>query len=83
MIESRGVREPATTQRAGGVSMNGATGKVIVNQTITADGYSAGPNQSEQRPFGEDGGDGQQASHRSSSSNSSSSSTQHHEVTPR
>ena len=38
--------------------MNRATGKVIVNQTITADGYSAGPNQSEQRPFGEDGGDG-------------------------
>jgi dihydrofolate reductase len=33
-------------------------GKVIVNQTITADGYSAGLNQSEERPFGEDGGDG-------------------------
>ena len=38
--------------------MNGSPGKVIVNLTITADGYSAGPNQSEQRPFGEDGGDG-------------------------
>ena len=33
-------------------------GKVIVNQTITADGYAAGLNQSEERPFGEDGGDG-------------------------
>jgi dihydrofolate reductase len=31
---------------------------VIANQTITADGYSAGPNQTEERPFGEDGGDG-------------------------
>jgi dihydrofolate reductase len=34
------------------------TGKVIVNQTISADGYSAGPDQSEERPFGDDGGDG-------------------------
>src|SRR3954452_24486904 len=51
-------REPAATQPTGGVTMNGATGKVIVNQTIAADGYSAGPKQSEQRPFGEDGGDG-------------------------
>jgi dihydrofolate reductase len=34
------------------------TGKVIVNQTISADGYSAGLNQSEERPFGDDGGDG-------------------------
>jgi dihydrofolate reductase len=33
-------------------------GTVIVNQTMTADGYTAGPNQSEERPFGEDGGDG-------------------------
>jgi dihydrofolate reductase len=31
---------------------------VIVNQTITADGYSAGRDQSEERPFGYDGGDG-------------------------
>lgn len=31
---------------------------VIVNQTISADGYGAGPNQSEDRPFGDDGGDG-------------------------
>jgi dihydrofolate reductase len=31
---------------------------VIVNQTITADGYGAGINQTEGRPFGEDGGDG-------------------------
>ncbi|WP_328988537.1 dihydrofolate reductase family protein [Kribbella sp. NBC_01245] len=33
-------------------------GKVIVNITITADGYSAGANQTEKRPFGDDGGDG-------------------------
>ena len=32
--------------------------KVIVNQTITADGYGAGSNQTEERPFGDDGGDG-------------------------
>ncbi|MBM0278991.1 dihydrofolate reductase family protein [Micromonospora tarensis] len=34
------------------------SGKVIVNQTISVDGYSAGLNQSEDRPFGDDGGDG-------------------------
>jgi len=34
------------------------TGKVIVNQTISADGYSAGLNQTGERPFGDDGGDG-------------------------
>jgi dihydrofolate reductase len=32
--------------------------RVIVNQTITADGYAAGVGQSEERPFGKDGGDG-------------------------
>ncbi|BDZ46548.1 dihydrofolate reductase family protein [Naasia aerilata] len=32
--------------------------QVIVNQTITADGYAAGVNQTEERPFGQDGGDG-------------------------
>jgi dihydrofolate reductase len=31
---------------------------VISNLTISADGYSAGLNQSEERPFGDDGGDG-------------------------
>lgn len=31
---------------------------VIAHQTITADGYAAGANQSEERPFGDDGGDG-------------------------
>ncbi|GAB3680594.1 dihydrofolate reductase family protein [Saccharopolyspora tripterygii] len=31
---------------------------MISDITVSADGYSAGPNQSEQRPFGEDGGDG-------------------------
>ncbi|TDD85175.1 riboflavin biosynthesis protein RibD [Saccharopolyspora karakumensis] len=33
-------------------------GRVISDITVSADGYSAGPNQSEQRPFGDDGGDG-------------------------
>ncbi|MET0414589.1 MAG: dihydrofolate reductase family protein [Actinoplanes sp.] len=32
--------------------------KVICNITVSADGYSAGHNQSEERPFGDDGGDG-------------------------
>ncbi|KXP09051.1 dihydrofolate reductase family protein [Tsukamurella tyrosinosolvens] len=32
--------------------------KVVVNQSITADGYAAGPDQTEDRPFGDDGGDG-------------------------
>ncbi|MFI2432334.1 dihydrofolate reductase family protein [Streptomyces sp. NPDC018693] len=34
------------------------TGKVICGITISADGYSAGLNQTEERPFGDDGGDG-------------------------
>ena len=38
--------------------MTDRRGKVVVNQTISADGYSAGLNQSEERPFGDDGGDG-------------------------
>jgi dihydrofolate reductase len=33
-------------------------GKVTSNLTITADGYAAGLNQTEARPFGDDGGDG-------------------------
>ncbi|MEO3748991.1 dihydrofolate reductase family protein [Plantactinospora sp. B5E13] len=33
-------------------------GKVICDITISVDGYSAGHNQSEERPFGDDGGDG-------------------------
>jgi dihydrofolate reductase len=33
-------------------------GGVIANLTISADGYSSGPNQTEKRPFGDDGGDG-------------------------
>lgn len=32
--------------------------RVIGEITISADGYSAGPNQTEERPFGDDGGDG-------------------------
>lgn len=38
--------------------MTTRTGKVICNLTISADGYSAGLNQTEERPFGDDGGDG-------------------------
>ena len=38
--------------------MTEPTGRVIADITITADGYVAGPNQSEERPFGQDGGDG-------------------------
>lgn len=33
-------------------------GRVTADQTISADGYSAGLNQTEEQPFGEDGGDG-------------------------
>ena len=33
-------------------------GRVICNITISADGYSAGLNQTEERPFGDDRGDG-------------------------
>jgi dihydrofolate reductase len=33
-------------------------GKVLCDLTISADGYSAGLNQTEERPFGEDGGNG-------------------------
>ncbi|MGW5360897.1 dihydrofolate reductase family protein [Actinopolymorpha pittospori] len=35
-----------------------STGRVVCDLTISADGYSAGLNQSEERPFGDDGGDG-------------------------
>jgi dihydrofolate reductase len=38
--------------------MTTRTGKVTCDLTITLDGYAAGHNQSEQRPFGDDGGDG-------------------------
>ncbi|MBC9714403.1 dihydrofolate reductase family protein [Streptomyces sp. TRM66268-LWL] len=37
---------------------NARTGKVVCDITLTADGYSAGLDQTEKRPFGEDGGDG-------------------------
>jgi dihydrofolate reductase len=33
-------------------------GRVVCDLTVSADGYSAGLNQSEERPFGGDGGDG-------------------------
>ena len=38
--------------------MTKPTGRVVCDITISADGYSAGLNQSEERPFGEDAGDG-------------------------
>lgn len=38
--------------------MTGHPGKVTCDLTISLDGYTAGLNQTEQRPFGEDGGDG-------------------------
>jgi dihydrofolate reductase len=37
--------------------MTTPAGKVIVDRTITPDGYSAGRNQTSKRPFGQDGGD--------------------------
>ncbi len=40
------------------VSDEGIMSKLICNITISADGYVAGPNQTEERPFGDDGGDG-------------------------
>lgn len=38
--------------------LNGRSGRVTCDLAISIDGYSAGLNQSEQRPFGDDGGDG-------------------------
>jgi dihydrofolate reductase len=38
--------------------MNAGVGRLICDITISADGYSAGLNQTEERPFGDDGGDG-------------------------
>jgi dihydrofolate reductase len=38
--------------------MTTRNGKVSCDLTITLDGYAAGLNQTEQRPFGDDGGDG-------------------------
>jgi dihydrofolate reductase len=38
--------------------MTDRVGRVICGITISADGYSAGLNQTEERPFGDDGGDG-------------------------
>ena len=38
--------------------MSTSTSRVIANITISLDGYVAGPKQSEERPFGDDGGDG-------------------------
>src|SRR5699024_9815774 len=47
-----GLRPPSPGKRRSAMS------KVICDLTISADGYSAGPNQTEKRPFGDDGGDG-------------------------
>ncbi|CAM5405215.1 hypothetical protein SALBM135S_01352 [Streptomyces alboniger] len=38
--------------------MTRRAGRVICDLTVTADGYSAGLDQTEERPFGDDGGDG-------------------------
>ncbi|MEU4465953.1 dihydrofolate reductase family protein [Streptomyces sp. NPDC024017] len=38
--------------------MTKPVGRVVCDITISADGYAAGLNQTEQRPFGDDGGDG-------------------------
>ncbi|MEV6886672.1 dihydrofolate reductase family protein [Streptomyces sp. NPDC051135] len=38
--------------------MTARSGKVICDLTISADGYAAGLDQTEERPFGSDGGDG-------------------------
>ncbi|MGW6583014.1 dihydrofolate reductase family protein [Streptomyces globisporus] len=38
--------------------MTGHPGRVTCDLSISVDGYSAGRDQSEERPFGEDGGDG-------------------------
>lgn len=38
--------------------MTTRTGRVICDITMSADGYTAGLNQTEERPFGDDGGDG-------------------------
>jgi dihydrofolate reductase len=38
--------------------MTDRSGKVTCDLTISLDGYAAGLNQTEQRPFGDDGGDG-------------------------
>jgi dihydrofolate reductase len=38
--------------------MSSRRGNLIANITISADGYVAGPDQTEERPFGDDGGDG-------------------------
>jgi hypothetical protein len=39
-------------------AMTTRAGRVTCDLTITLDGYAAGLNQSEARPFGDDGGDG-------------------------
>jgi dihydrofolate reductase len=41
-----------------GKAMTQRVGRVISDIAISADGYSAGLNQTEERPFGDDGGDG-------------------------
>lgn len=38
--------------------MTAGTGRVVCDITVSADGYAAGLHQSEERPFGDDGGDG-------------------------
>jgi dihydrofolate reductase len=57
MLDSKLTTE-ATEVAAGRKAMTQRMGRVICDITISADGYSAGLNQTEDRPFGDDGGDG-------------------------
>ncbi len=57
MLDSKLTTE-ATEVATGRKAMTQRMGRVICDITISADGYSAGLNQTEDRPFGDDGGDG-------------------------
>src|SRR5687768_10977274 len=57
MLDSKLTTE-ATEVATGRKAMTQRMGRVICDITISADGYSAGLNQTEDRPCGEDGGDG-------------------------
>jgi hypothetical protein len=61
-VEEADARQEAHREGDGGRyeerAMTNRMGRVICDITISADGYSAGLNQTEERPFGDDGGDG-------------------------
>lgn len=52
------VKLPCGSEIGEDSAMTAHTGRVTAELTISLDGYSAGLNQSEERPFGDDGGDG-------------------------